>query len=100
MTSSFRTPVACTDLHHRLPEAFLRACRRESAVRFWMSSSAPGEYSVALMPEHLVHGLQAWLQAGSALCLRQRLIFQFPERIVALLQGARCESFCRTNDSL
>ena len=37
------------------------------------------------MPKHLVHGLQAWLQAGSALRLCQRLILQLPERIIALL---------------
>ncbi len=52
-----------------------------------MSSSAPGENDIALMPKHLVHGLQAGLQAGSALCLCQRLILQLPERIVALLHN-------------
>ena len=38
------------------------------------------------MPKHLMHGLQARLQAGRALYLCQRLILQFPECIVALLR--------------
>ena len=50
-----------------------------------MSSSVPGENDITLMPKYLVHGLQAGLQAGSALRLRQCLVLQLPECVVALL---------------
>ena len=56
-----------------------------ASKRFCIGSSTPGEDGIALMPKHLVHGLQARLQAGSALRLRQRLVLQLPESIVTLL---------------
>jgi hypothetical protein len=48
---------------------------------------APCEDDIAFVAKHLVHGFQAGLQPGSALCLRQRLILQIPESIVALLHN-------------
>ena len=45
----------------------------------------PGENGVLFMAKHLVHGFEAGLQASDALHLRQRLIFEIPERLITLL---------------
>jgi len=45
----------------------------------------PGENGVLFVAKHLVHGFKAGLQASNALHLRQRLVFEIPERLVTLL---------------